>query len=576
MSLSKVRVKFVRSVPWIDLIIFLGLCFLVYALLGVAQEWAGPYRPKTEIDLSFWSLLRYSFFSLVRVFAAYLLSLLFTFTYGYWAAKSKRAEPVLISLLDILQSVPVLGFMPGLVLALVNLFPHSNLGLELATVLMVFTCEGWNMVFSFYSSLKAIPPDLIEMGKVFRMRKTDIFYKVEVPYAMNGLLWNSMLSMAGGWFYLMIMESFTLGDKDFRLPGMGSYMAVAYERGDSGAIVAGILVMFVLIIVVDRCLWAPLVAWSDRFKYERDKQWRPPRSLVLDWLRRSEMFHDFVETWIPRLWKWGVGIIDFARGIVYSAKIGEKIDERTRKLVLLVVGAAGIVMIWLGFKGMFLLLFANHWSVWLVHLRDTLFTLLRVSLAVVIGSLWTIPVGVFIGTHPVWTRRLQPVVQVVASFPAPMVFPVITYLLIKMGVSLEFGSVILMLFASQWYILFNVISGATMIPPHIFDLTQIFRVRGIEYWRSIIIPAIMPSLVNGWITAAGGAWNSCIVSEYVMYGTNMVSATGIGASISLSTQQADYARLAGATLTMVLTVVLLNRFFWGALYKLSETKYRVE
>jgi NitT/TauT family transport system permease protein len=575
LSLTRAPVKFVRSLAWIDLALFVGICFVVYALLGVAQEWGGPYRPKSEIDLGFGSLLRYSFFSLVRVFAAYFLSLGFTFTYGYWAAKSRRAEPILISLLDILQSVPVLGFMPGVVLALVNLFPRSNFGLELATVFMVFTCEGWNMVFSFYSSIKSIPQELDDVSQVFRLKKWDQLRKIELPYAMNGLLWNSMLSMAGGWFYLMVMESFTLGDKDFRLPGIGSYMAVAYERHSARAISAGIVVMFVLIIIVDRCLWAPLVAWSDRFRYDRDNLNSVPKSLVLDWIRRSSLlaiyhrwYHVFKRKWDSER--------DAFRGKGPLFHDQPAVWHRIWWSLRVIFGCLCLWVTYWGARGIYHLLAATTLQDWAVHLRDTFFTFLRVIAATLLGSLWTIPLGVFIGTHPKWTSRLQPVVQVVASFPAPMVFPLITFVLMKAGVSFQFGAVVLMLFASQWYILFNVISGATLIPHQMLDVARIFRVSGFEYWRAIILPAIFPSLVNGWITAAGGAWNSCIVSEYVLYGGYELSATGIGAAITDATQRADFPRLAGATITMIATVVLLNRFFWGGLYRLAETRFKLE
>lgn len=557
-----------------DVFLLGGVCVLIYAFVGVAQEWAGPYRPRIEIDLSLSSLFFYSIFSLVRVFAAYFLSLVFTFTFGYWAAKSRKAEPILISLLDILQSVPVLGFMPGLVLALCNIFPHSNFGLELAAVFMVFTCEGWNMVFSFYSSVKSVPSELRDMSQVFRMRNRDILYRIEIPYSMNGLIWNSMLSMAGGWFYIMVMESFSLGDKDFRLPGIGSYMAVAYEQKDTRAIIAGISVMFVLIILVDRVLWAPLVAWSERFRYDRENP-RAPRSLILELLKRSQLLAIHSE-WSKRFQQWWKKRKGTLLESLPAPYFGSEFKTLTWKIVrwtLISLGAAAMLY---GLKSMYVLLSASHWTDWLFHLRDTGLTFLRVMSAVVLGSLWTIPLGVFIGMNPKWTARLQPLVQVVASFPAPMVFPVITYLLVVSGVGIEFGSVVLMVFASQWYILFNVISGATQIPHSMIELASAFQVRGWAYWRAIIIPAIFPSLVNGWITAAGGAWNSCIVSELVMYGGSKMTATGIGASITEATQAADFSRLAGATVTMITVVVLLNRFFWGALYRLAETRFRIE
>jgi NitT/TauT family transport system permease protein len=575
-AIFRAQIRFVRAFSVVDLFLFTGLILFLYALIGIAQEWSSPYHPVTSIELGGWSLFKYAIFSLVRVTAAYILSLAFTFTYGYVAAKSRIAEPILIPLLDILQSIPVLGFMPGVVLALVHLFPHSNFGLELAAIIMIFTGEGWNMVFSFYSSIKNVPEELREMTTLFRLRKWDILRTVEIPYAMNGLLWNSMLSMAGGWFFLMTIESQTVGGNDFRLPGLGAYMAVAYERNDVSAIISGIAVMFGLIILVDRCLWAPLVAWSERYKYEQDVNRRAPKSLVLELLKKSNLIEKGIE-WNDRLRK--VFIRRFSSNAdkhrqAYHAR--RKVISKglfVLRLVFVVAGAAGVL--W-GAKSMYQLLAATDVFTWLRFCRDISFTFVRVALAVILGSLWAIPVGVFIGTNRKWTTRLQPVVQVVASFPAPMLFPILAYVMAKMGISFQIGSVILFLFASQWYILFNVISGAAIIPAQMLELGKLFRLDGWHYWKSIILPAIFPSLVNGWITAAGGAWNASIVAEIVQQGSNVFLATGIGATITKSATSGDFPTLAGGIFVMVTVVVLLNRFFWGSLYRLAETRYRME
>ena len=575
MTLARARVKLGRKISWVDVVLFVGVFLFIYALIGVANEWASPYRPTTEIDLEFLSLLRYSIFSMVRVTIAYILSLCLTFTYGYVAATSRFGEMVLIPLLDILQSVPVLGFMPGLVLALVHLFPSSNLGLELAAIVMIFTGQGWNMVFSFYSSVKNVPTDLREMGDLFRLSKWEAFKKIELPFSMNGLLWNSMLSMAGGWFFVMTIESFSLGDKDFRLPGIGSYMAVAYEKGDLTAIVWGIIAMFTLIIVVDRVIWAPLVVWSERFKYDRDSHRAIPKSVILEWLKRSNILGEYFKVqdevlkWLQHermasqekleeVFHWGTS---FRRYLPYI---------RAVMAVFLLMGTA------YGARSIYHLLSGNSLVNWLLVIKYTFFTGLRVTAAVIIGSLWTIPAGVFIGTHPVWTSRLQPVIQVVASFPAPMLYPIIIFLLLKLNIGLEFGAVVLMLFASQWYILFNVIGGATLIPHQMLDVAQVYRVRGWDKWKAILLPAIFPSLVNGWITAAGGAWNACIVSEFVLYQKKELMATGIGSAITKAAQQGQYPELAAAVFVLVMTVVLINRFFWGNLYRLAETRFRLE
>lgn len=574
---QRAQIKLSRKVSLVDIFIFVFLVLGVYALMGVAAQWGGPFRPKTEIRLDFVSLAQYGLLSLVRVVVAYLFSFVFTITYGYLAAKSKTAEPILVSVLDILQCVPVLGFMPGLVITLVYLFPRSNFGLELAAVLMIFTGQAWNMVFSFYCSLKTIPDEWKDLARLFKLNKIQMFSRVELPYAANGLLWNSMLSVAGGWFFLMVIESFTLGDRDFRLPGIGSYMAVAYERSDWAAILAGVLAMFVLIVIVDRVLWGPLVVWSERFKVDTKEDELPQRSVVFDWMKRSNLLpylFDLAEVARKRLQKRRDELIR-RRGKAAARVAAKRRRLGYRLLWSLLIGLLTCVMIY-GVRSMFVFVRATSTTTWLLLIGETALTLVRVSISVVVGSLWTIPVGVFIGTNPVWTRRLQPVVQIVAAFPAPMLFPMVAFGLVKLGINIEVGSVVLLFLACQWYILFNVISGASVMPSQMIEVAEVFRVKGWPYWRDIILPAIFPSLVNGWITAAGGAWNACIVAEWVQSGNKVLAARGIGSAISRAAQAADYPTLACAVLTLVVTVVLLNRFFWGGLYRMAETRFKLE
>jgi len=291
-SILRLQAKILKDFSWVDLFLLGGIFIFVYGLIGVAANWTGPYHSRAEIDLHISALPRYAFFSLVRGFVAYGLSLIFTTIYGYFAAHSKIGEKILIPLLDILQSIPVLGFLPGLVLALVALFPDSNIGLELACILMIFTGQVWNMTFSFYTSIKGVPQNLRDVTLLYRMRKWDVLRKVEIPSAMNGLLWNSMVSMAGGWFFLMVVESFTLGEQNFRVPGIGSYMAVAVANKDGWAIFAGIAAMFSVIILVDRCLWAPLVSWSTRFMTERPAN--IPTPLITKLLDRSGILRAYI------------------------------------------------------------------------------------------------------------------------------------------------------------------------------------------------------------------------------------------------------------------------------------------
>lgn len=577
MGLWKARIERVRVFSFTDLALLVLLALGIFALVSVAQEWSGPFRPSTRIELGFGNLAWYGLLSFFRVAVAYACSLAFTIAYGYVAAKSRTLEPFLISLLDILQSIPVLGFMPGLVISLVYLFPSSNVGLELAAVIMIFTGQAWNMVFSFYSSVKSVPREWRDLTSMTGLSRWQVLRFVELPHATTGLLWNSMLSVAGGWFFLMVIESFTLGDRDFRLPGIGSYMAVAYEQGDGGAILMGIGMMFFLIILTDRFIWAPLVVWSERFRGGQNKHDEEvSRSFVLDWIRKSEV--------LDAIWEWQESRAK-AQGRVGRLPSGGKPRPKpgwtpppwlTKGASVLGLGTAVVAGVLWGGETLWRFVSQTQWSTWVVLLKDTGYTFLRVGTAVVLGSLWTIPVGVFIGTQPKWTRRLQPVVQIVASFPIPMLFPMIAFFLVDAGIGLGWGSVLLLQLASQWYILFNVISGASRVPAQIMDVARVFGVRGWAYWRSIALPAIFPDLVNGWITAAGGAWNACIVAEWVQSGDRTETAPGIGSAISRAAEQGDYAVLACAILTMVVTVVLLNRVFWDRLYRLAETRFKAD
>ncbi len=354
-------------------------------------------------------------------------------------------------------------------------------------------------------------------------------------------------------------------------------MAVAYEKGNSFAVVAGVVAMFFLIILVDRCLWAPLVVWSERFKLDREGHQPLPRSFFLEMLHKSNLlavYYDFLDR-IKKEWD-----RRHDQALTEEEPLAPVVASRNwspllRAAWIFFVAMGGVAFVF-GIYSMVELVAATPGKTWLLHIRDTFFTLLRVTAATLLGALWAVPLGVFIGTHPTWTRRLQPVVQVVASFPAPMLFPLLTALFLHVHLSLETGAVVLMLFASQWYILFNVISGATLIPHSLIDVAAIFHVRGFHYWRAIILPAIFPSLVNGLITAAGGAWNASIVAEIVSYGEVSLSATGIGSSITRAAQAADFPSLAGGILVMVTTVVVLNRLLWGSLYRLAETKFRLD
>ncbi len=550
----------------VDGAILLVLGALVAGTVALARRWAAPLRPAIDIDLSLWALPKYTLLSLSRGLAAYALSLVFTLVYGTIAAYNRRAERMMIPLLDVLQGIPVLGFLPGLVLGMVGLFPHSNVGLELACVLMIFTGQVWNMTFSFYGSLRGIPVELREVALVHRFGWWKRFRTLEVPSAMIGLVWNSMMSMAGGWFFLTVNESFTLGDRDFRLAGIGSYMSVAIDRGDRRAMAGAVVAMIVMIVVVDQLLWRPLLAWAQRFKLEDTSASDVPRSWLLDLLRRSRAL-SWLEERLGRI---------FA-ALERRAGAGASGESRAGSLARgalgwLVVGVVTIVVLQ-GAKHLVALLAAVRLREWLKLVFALLLTFLRTMSALVIGALWCVPLGVWVGRSPARTRVIQPLVQIAASFPAPMIFPLATLAVLWLGMSFSVGCVLLLVLGSQWYILFNVLAGATAIPQDLREAATTYGLKHFEIWRRLYLPAVFPHLVTGLITAAGGAWNASIVAEYVRYRGRTLVAPGLGSLITEATAAANFPLLAAGVLTMSLALVALNRTVWKRLYRIADERF---
>ena len=557
---------------WVDVAILAAACSVLFGLVLVGREWTGVHRPAIQLDLSPRALPLYTFFSLTRGLAAYALSFVFTIVYAFWAAHDRRAEIVLVPLLDILQSIPVLGFMPGLVLALVALFPRTNVGLELAAVLMIFTGQAWNMTFSLYHSMKSVPVEFQEAGRLFRFDWWQRFKWVELPFGTTGLAWNSMMSMAGGWFFLMINESFVLGSHDFRLPGLGSYMSAAAERGDTAAMLYGVLAMVVMIVALDQVLWRPVIVWAARFRVEETAGAEAPRSWFLDVIRHSGMLRR-VEAWRLRR----------ARRVAQHGAAGspaERVQTRPRApsariLKRAAVAALVVLVALLAYSTLRLLELLSQLpgTAWAALLGAGALTLARVVVSTLIGTLWAVPVGLMIGLSPRLSRLLQPVVQVAASFPAPMLFPVVIALLHALGVGLGTGSIVLMLLGTQWYILFNVVAGASSIPSDLREAARSFGLGRWERLKALYVPAILPYLVTGWVTAAGGAWNATIVAEYVTHRGEVLTTFGLGATVSAAAARADFATLAAAVLLMSLIVVTFNRLVWRPLYHLAETRF---
>ena len=551
----------------VDLLLAAVLFGVIAGVVTLAQRWKAPIRVATAIDLSPRALPGYTLLSLSRGFAAYLLSLGFTLVYGTIAAHSRRAEKVMIPLLDIGQGIPVLGFLPGLVLGMVALFPHTNTGLELACILMIFTGQVWNMVFSFYGSLRSVPQELKEVSRIHRFGWWKTFATVEVSASVIGLVWNSMLSMAGGWFFLTVNEAFTLGDRDFRLPGVGSYMAVAIEKGDSRAEVWAIVAMALMILAVDQLLWKPLVAWSQRFRLEEIGGAEPPHSWVLDLLRRS---------WIARRLREArreaTPRVEAVASVPRPALSGGR-SWSLRPALLLAVGLGAAAAVAVGAARLVMLLIRVTPREWAVLAAALGATFLRTAAALAVGAAWCVPAGILIGRSPRWSRRLQPVVQLVASFPAPMLFPLVTGVLLALEIPFTVVAAVLMLIGAQWYILFNVLAGATAIPHDLEEASDTYSVVGLARWRKLFVPSVFPYLITGLITAAGGAWNASIVSEVLTYRGNKLETFGLGSLITRSTQQANFPLLAAGVLTMSAALIVINRAVWRPLYRLAESRY---
>ena len=569
-SANRQFIRTPRAFGWVDLAVIGLLVALIYALVTVAREWGAPLQQVPEIHLEARYLPLYTLFSLSRGVIAYGISFLFTMVYGYAMARVAGAERVMLPVLDILQSIPVLGFLPGFVLGLVHLFPNQNIGLEIASVLMIFTGQVWNMTFSFYSSLKSVSPDLVAVARLSRMSWWERFFRLDLSFAATGLLWNSMMSMAGGWFFLMVSEAFVLGEHDFRLPGLGSYMSLAIERGDGMAQLLGVLAMLGMIVFVDQMVWRPLVAWSHKFTDEPSTD--APGSWLWERIRRS------------RIWQTGSQSLGFIRRHAHRPSVAptspammERAGATSARLwgkrVFVGVIAAGILF---GVMKYVLLLLTLTGHDWLHLLGSTAATFLRVIIAVVWASLWTIPVGVMIGRHPRWSRAMQPIIQMAASFPAPMIFPLVVGGMLAVGVGLGISSVVLLLLGTQWYILFNVIAGSRAIPRELWEVSRLGRFSWRQRWQQLILPAIFPSLLTGWITAMGGAWNASIVAEYMKYRGQTLLTTGLGAAISQATERGNFHVLAAAVGIMAVTVVGFNRLVWRPLSHRAQTRFTLD
>ena len=566
-SLPSSASSLIRDVP----VMLAGLA-LFYAFLSLARYWATPAGTQAAIDLHPSALPKYAFFSVARIVIAYFVSLIFTLVYAYIAAHNRTAERFMIPLLDTLQSIPVLSFLPGVMVAMVSLFPNHQLGVELGSILLIFTGQVWNMAFSVYSSMKNVPVEMLEAAQVYGLSRWQKFVQLELPYSAIGLIWNSMMSVAGAWFFLMACEMFVLGNRDLRLPGLGSYLQSASNKGDLGAIIWGLSAMIAVIVLMDQCIWRPIIAWSEKFKFEQVEASQAPGSPILDLIYRSQLLRRARRSLIeparealalrlarkrgaepenPNLvtwndWLWRVTSVAALIGLGWAVfEMGSMLLELSRPDLADIFRGAGA-------------------------------TFLRVEASLVLAVLWTVPVGVYIGLRPKLSAVAQPIAQIAASVPATALFPILLMFLIQAGGGLGVGSILLMLLGTQWYVLFNVIAGATSIPTDLKEVCDIFQLHKWERWRTLFLPGIFPFLVTGLITASGGAWNASIVAEYVRFNGKTITTTGLGAVISRATDAGNFALLLGATIVMAAMVVTINRLLWRRLYVLAATKYKLE
>ena len=495
-----------------------------------------------------------------------------TLPYGYLAARNRRAEHVLLPLLDVLQSVPILSFLPVVLLSLTAILPE-RLAIELAAIVLIFTSQAWNLTFAWYQPLTTIPKDLREASAAFRFPPWLRLTGLELPFAALSLVWNSVMSWAGGWFFLMAAEIFHVGQRDFRLPGLGAYLQAAASQGDAAAILRGVGVLVLVIVLLDQLVWRPLLAWADRFKLEMVEGEAAPTAWFLTALREAR-----VVAW-ARGAVWGpiLGRVDawlLAR-MPSPTQLGETTPPAARwGLVAFGIGG-GLLLVYGGLRAAALLVTVPL-EVWADIATGLLLTLLRVAAALALALAWTVPLGVAIGSSPRLAGWVQPLVQIAASIPATALFPILLLGVAHLPGGVNLAAVLLMLMGTQWYLLFNVIAGASAIPQDLNYTSTLIHLRGLERLRVLTLPALFPYIITGAITASGGAWNASIVAEYQLLDGRVYSTPGAGSLISQATAAGRYPLLLAVTLCMVLAVIMINKFVWRRLYRLAASRYKLE
>jgi NitT/TauT family transport system permease protein len=566
-----------RAFGWVDAVVMLALLGLLWSSLHFGKGMLVHFDAKTvlRLDPSPSQIPYYASRTLLRMWIAFCFSLLFAIGTGYAAAKSRHAAVFILPALDVLQSVPVLGFLSATVTGFMALFPGSLLGVECASIFAIFTGQVWNMAFGFYHSMVTVPADMQEAASTYGLTRWQRFRTVELPASAHSLIWNAMMSFGGGWFFVAQSEAITVMNKDIKLPGLGSYMAQAIEQGDNLAAFWAVVAMLMLILASDQLVWRPLLAWADRFKIELTVSATPPTSWVYDLLRDAYLF-----TWVnERLWQ---PLLDKARRATprsghtsfITGAVGRKLLSR----------AVGVLLIgWIGFhaliglaaaaqvlQGALTLALLGH-IVWL-----GLLTALRVVAMTVLATLVWTPIGVWIGLRPRVARFAQPLAQIGASFPVNMTFPIVVGFFVASHITLNWGSILLIAMGTQWYILFNVIAGAMAIPNDLQEAARVYGLRHWDLWLTLFLPAIFPFWVTGACTAAGGAWNASIVAELATWGNTTLKADGLGAYIAEVTRSGDTPLIIASIAVMSMFVVTMNKLIWRRLYAYAARRFHLD
>jgi NitT/TauT family transport system permease protein len=564
---------------WWNGVAFVVVITLITLLIWGSRKMSIPYEITDTLSMSLdpTNLPYYALQTTLRMFYALILSLIFSFLYASIAAKSKKAEQFLIPTLDILQSVPILGFLSITVTGFIALFPGSLLGVQCASIFAIFTSQAWNMTFSLYQSFINVPKELTEVATLYRLSPWRRYWRLEVPYAMPQLLWNTMMSVSGGWFFVVASEAITVSDHTILLPGVGSYIALAIKQQSMEAIFYAIFTMFVVIFLYSQLLFRPLLAWGDKFKAELTSQDQIPSSWVLTMIRRAAVFRIFNSIGLEF-----IGILDkfFHVFSLKTSQLGSS-HPQTLRITNKIVTFSCLFL----FLGVFLVYGFHAYRYIFSQLNfeeiKTVFflasmTLLRVLILCFLVSLIWVPIGVMIGLNSRLASRFQPWVQFMAAFPANLFFPIFVVVIVKYQLNLDIWLSPLMILGTQWYILFNVIGGAASIPFEFQELTKNFHVKGWLQWKKLYLPGIFPAYVTGLITAAGGSWNASIVAEYVSWGDKTLVANGVGAYIAQATAAGDYPRILLGVVVLSLFVLILNRLLWHPLYLFATTRYRLD